>query len=221
MPRPGEVSLAHHGVLFLDELPEYDRRVLEVLREPIESGHITISRAARQAEFPARFQLVLATNPCPCGNYGVPRAECRCPSLAIRRYLGKLSGPLLDRIDIELSLQRVAVARLRAGDGTRVTTAEARERVVAARDRAARRLAGTPWRTNAEVAGAWLRDGPLAPDPAIRRPLDDALQRGVLTLRGYDRVLRVAWSNADLAGRDRLDVSDIGRALYLKRGARA
>ncbi|WP_454138143.1 ATP-binding protein [Microbacterium paulum] len=206
---------------FLAEAGEYGAHALDALRQPLESGSIEIHRAGFRAVFPARFQLVLATNPCPCGNYGVPRAECRCPSLAIRRYLGKLSGPLLDRIDIELSLQRVAVARLRAGDGTRVTTAEARERVVAARDRAAHRLAETPWRTNAEVAGAWLRDGPLAPDPAIRRPLDDALQRGVLTLRGYDRVLRVAWSNADLAGRDRLDVADIGRALYLKRGARA
>ncbi|HOQ22971.1 MAG TPA: ATP-binding protein, partial [Microbacterium sp.] len=219
--RPGAIARASGGVLFLDEAGEYGAHALDALRQPLESGSIEIHRAGFRAVFPARFQLVLATNPCPCGNYGVPRAECRCPSLAIRRYLGKLSGPLLDRIDIELSLQRVAVARLRAGDGTRVTTAEARERVVAARDRAARRLAGTPWRTNAEVAGAWLRDGPLAPDPAIRRPLDDALQRGVLTLRGYDRVLRVAWSNADLAGRDRLDVSDIGRALYLKRGARA
>lgn len=219
--RPGAIARASGGVLFLDEAGEYGAHALDALRQPLESGTIEIHRAGFRAVFPARFQLVLATNPCPCGNYGVPRAECRCPSLAIRRYLGKLSGPLLDRIDIELSLQRVAVARLRAGDRTRVTTAEARERVVAARARAAQRLAGTPWRTNAEVAGTWLRDGPHAPDPAIRRPLDDALQRGVLTLRGYDRVLRVAWSHADLAGRDELDVADIGRALYLKRGARA
>ena len=203
------------------EAGEFGAHALDALRQPLETGSIEIHRAGFRAIFPAHFQLVLATNPCPCGNYGVPRAECRCPSLAIRRYLGKLSGPLLDRIDIELSLQRVAVARLRRGDGSRVTTAEARERVVAARARAARRLHGTPWRTNAEVAGSWLRDGPLAPEPAVRRPLDDALQRGALTLRGFDRVLRVAWSNADLAGRDRLEVSDIGRALYLKRGARA
>ncbi|WP_454141564.1 YifB family Mg chelatase-like AAA ATPase [Microbacterium lacticum] len=219
--RPGAIARASGGVLFLDEAGEYGAHALDALRQPLESGSIEIHRAGFRAVFPARFQLVLATNPCPCGNYGVPRAECRCPSLAIRRYLGKLSGPLLDRIDIELSLQRVAVARLRSGDGSRVTTAEARERVVAARARAARRLHGTPWRTNAEVAGSWLRDGPLAPEPAVRRPLDVALQRGTLTLRGFDRVLRVAWSNADLAGRDRLEVSDIGRALYLKRGARA
>ncbi|WP_431800942.1 YifB family Mg chelatase-like AAA ATPase [Microbacterium sp. bgisy203] len=219
--RPGAIARASGGVLFLDEAGEFAGSALDALRQPLESGSIEIHRAGFRAVFPARFQLVLATNPCPCGNYGVPRAECRCPSLAIRRYLGKLSGPLLDRIDIELSLQRVAVARMRAGDESRVSSAEARGLVVAARARAVHRLADTPWRTNAEVAGTWLRDGPLAPAPEIRRPLDDALQRGALTLRGYDRVLRVAWTTADLAGRDRLTVEDIGRALYLKRGTRA
>lgn len=219
--RPGAIARASGGVLFLDEAGEYGAHALDALRQPLESGSIEIHRAGFRATFPARFQLVLATNPCPCGNYGVPQAECRCPSLAIRRYLGKLSGPLRDRIDIELSLQRVAVARLREGDTARVTSAVARGRVVEARARAARRLADTPWRTNAEVSGSWLRDGPLAPEPVIRRPLDAALQRGALTLRGYDRVLRVAWSHADLAGRDRLAVADVGRALYLKRGAQA
>lgn len=219
--RPGAIARASGGILFLDEAGEYSAHALDSLRQPLESGSIEIHRAGFRAVFPARFQLVLATNPCPCGNYGVPRAECRCPSLAIRRYLGKLSGPLLDRIDIELSLQRVAVAGLRADDGTRVTTAVARGQVVEARERAARRLAGTPWRTNADVAGAWLRDGPLAPDAAIRRPLDAALQRGALTLRGFDRVLRVAWSHADMAGRERLALEDVGRALSLKRGVRS
>ncbi|GAA3023211.1 YifB family Mg chelatase-like AAA ATPase [Microbacterium dextranolyticum] len=219
--RPGAIARASGGVLFLDEAGEYGGHALDALRQPLESGRIEIHRAGFRAVFPARFQLVLATNPCPCGNYGVPNAECACPSLAIRRYLGKLSGPLLDRIDIELGLQRVAVARRKPGDDSRVTTAEARGRVIEARARSARRLAQTPWRTNAEVAGSWLRDGPLAPDADIRRPLDTALHRGALTLRGYDRVLRLAWSHADLAGRDRLDVVDIGRALYLKRGARA
>lgn len=216
--RPGAIARASGGVLFLDEAGEYGGQALDALRQPLESGTIEIHRAGFRAVFPARFQLVLATNPCPCGNYGVPQAECRCSSLSIRRYLGKLSGPLLDRVDIELSLQRVAVARLRAGDATRVSTAHARAQVVEARSRAARRLDGTPWRTNAEVAGSWLRDGPLAPEPVIRRPLDAALQRGGLTLRGYDRVLRVAWTNADLAGRERLAIEDVGRALYLKRG---
>lgn len=204
---------------FLAEAGEFGGHALDGLRQPLEAGRIEIHRAGFRAEFPARFQLVLATNPCPCGNYGVPGAECVCPSLAIRRYLGKLSGPLLDRIDIELSLQRVSVAQQVSPDGA-TTTATARSRVVAARERAARRLASTPWRTNAEAAGSWLRSGPLAPAPAVRRPLDAALARGSLTLRGYDRVLRVAWSVCDLAGRDRLEAADIGRALYLKRGMR-
>lgn len=219
--RPGAIARASGGVLFLDEAGEYGAQALDALRQPLESGSIEIIRAGFRAVFPARFQLVLATNPCPCGNYGVPHAECRCPSLAIRRYLGRLSGPLRDRIDIELGMQRVSVAARKRNDGSRVTSAQARGLVRDARDRAARRLAETPWRTNAEVAGSWLREGPLAPEPVIRRPLDAALQRGALTLRGYDRVLRVAWSNADIAGRDRLSAADIGRALYLKRGVEA
>lgn len=203
---------------FLAEAGEYSGQALDALRQPLESGEIEIHRAGFRASFPARFQLILATNPCPCGNYGVPGGACVCPSLAIRRYLGKLSGPLLDRIDIELSLQRVAVARRADADAAALTTAVARERVAAARERAGVRLRGTPWRMNAQVSGAWLRNGPMAPEPAIRRPLDAALHRGSLTLRGYDRVLRVAWSVVDLAGRDRLSVADIGRALYLKKG---
>ena len=217
--RPGAIARASGGVLFLDEAGEFGGHALDALRQPLESGSIEIHRAGFHATFPARFQLILATNPCPCGNYGVPHAECRCPSIAIRRYLGKLSGPLRDRIDIELSLQRVAVARLIEGDSTQVTSAQARSVVVEARARAARRLRETPWRKNADVPGTWLREGPLAPEPVVRRPLDAALHRGSLTLRGYDRVLRVAWSHADIAGRDRLAVADIGRALYLKQGA--
>lgn len=217
--RPGAIARASGGVLFLDEVGEFSAHALDSLRQPLESRTIEIHRAGFQAAFPAHFQLVLATNPCPCGNYGVPGSDCRCPSLSIRRYLGKLSGPLLDRIDIELSLQRVAVIRARDAGGY-VTTDAARERVRIARTRAKQRLGVTPWRTNAEVSGSWLREGPAAPGPAIRRPLDAALHRGSLTLRGYDRVLRVAWTVADLAGHDRLEVSDIGRALYLKKGAR-
>ncbi|WP_298942236.1 YifB family Mg chelatase-like AAA ATPase [uncultured Microbacterium sp.] len=216
--RPGAIARASGGVLFLDEAGEYSGQALDALRQPLESGEIEIHRAGFRASFPARFQLILATNPCPCGNYGVPGGACVCPSLAIRRYLGKLSGPLLDRIDIELSLQRVAVARRADADAAALTTAVARERVAAARERAGVRLRGTPWRMNAQVSGSWLRNGPMAPEPAIRRPLDAALHRGSLTLRGYDRVLRVAWSVVDLAGRDRLSVADIGRALYLKKG---
>ncbi len=215
--RPGAIARASGGVLFLDEAGEFAGHALDALRQPLESGTIEIHRAGFRASFPARFQLVLATNPCPCGNYGVPGAECTCPSIAIRRYLGKLSGPLRDRIDIALSLQRVATTRA-ADDGLRSSSVTVRERVVAARDRARSRLRATVWRTNAEVSGSWLRNGPLAPDAQIRRPLDTALHRGTLTLRGYDRVLRVAWSVADLAGHDRLQSSDVGRALYLKQG---
>ncbi|MFS0732825.1 YifB family Mg chelatase-like AAA ATPase [Microbacterium sp. 1P10UB] len=220
MIRPGAIARASDGVLFLDEAGEFASSALDALRQPLESGAITISRAGATASFPARFQLVVATNPCPCGNYGVPSGACVCPPIAIRRYLGRLSGPLIDRIDIELSMRRVSVAHAEAaGPGT--TTAEARIRVGEARDRAARRLRGTPWRLNAQVSGAWLRQGPLAPPPVVRRPLDAALHRGSLTLRGYDRVLRVAWSLADLARHDRLDAQHIGRALYLKRGITA
>lgn len=215
--RPGAIARASHGVLFLDEAGEYPGSALDALRQPLESGVIEIHRAGFAATFPARFQLVLATNPCPCGNYGVRGAECTCPPMAIRRYVGRLSGPLLDRIDIELALTRVAVARRDAGAGV-VTTAAARERVLDARRRAAHRLRETDWKLNVDVPGTWLRDGPAAPPPAVRRPLDAALHRGSLTLRGYDRVLRVAWTLADLGGRPQLSLDDVGRALYLKKG---
>jgi magnesium chelatase family protein len=214
--QPGAIARASGGVLFLDEAGEFSGHALDALRQPLESGRIEIHRVGFRAVLPARFQLVVATNPCPCGNYGVPGGACSCPSLAIRRYLGRLSGPLVDRIDIELGLQRVSAT---AAGADNISTARARERVAAARDRARHRLAHTPWRTNGEVEGTWLRSGPLRPDLRITRPLDDALHRGSLTLRGYDRVLRVAWSLADLAGRERLTGADIGAALFLKRGA--
>ncbi|SDG17618.1 YifB family Mg chelatase-like AAA ATPase [Microbacterium sp. 77mftsu3.1] len=214
--QPGAIARASGGVLFLDEAGEFSGHALDALRQPLESGRIEIHRVGFRAVLPARFQLVVATNPCPCGNYGVPGGACSCPSLAIRRYLGRLSGPLIDRIDIELGLQRVSATQsVVAG----MTTDEARERVSGARDRARHRLSDTPWRTNSEVEGTWLRAGPLRPEPSITRPLDDALHRGSLTLRGYDRVLRVAWTLADLAGRGRPNAADIGGALYLKRGA--
>ena len=214
--QPGAIARASGGVLFLDEAGEFSGHALDALRQPLESGRIEIHRVGFRAVLPARFQLVVATNPCPCGNYGIPGGVCSCPSLAIRRYLGRLSGPLIDRIDIELGLQRVSATQT---VGAGVTSAAARERVRAARDRARRRLAGTPWTTNSEVDGTWLRSGPLRPAPETTRPLDDALHRGSLTLRGYDRVLRVAWTLADLAGRERPDAVDIGGALFLKRGA--
>lgn len=217
--RPGAIARASGGVLFLDEAGEFGAAALESLREPLEAGEIEIHRAGFRARFPARFQLVLATNPCPCGNYGVPGGDCVCPSLAIRRYLGKLSGPLIDRIDIELALQRVSATVPAAGAA--VTSAAARAAVLEARGRAHRRLRGTPWATNGAVDGAWLRAGAQRLDAIVTRPLDTALQRGALTLRGYDRVLRLAWTLADLGGRDRPAGQDVGRALFLKRGVRA
>lgn len=213
---PGAIARASGGVLFLDEAGEFGGHTLNALRQPLERGSIEIHRAGFRASFPTRFQLIMATNPCPCGNYGVPGGACVCPSLAIRRYLGKLSGPLIDRVDMEVQLPRVAVTTV--PDAERLTTAAARKLVAEARVRARRRLAGTGWATNSDVTGDWLRGGPLAPEPAVRAPLDTALRRGALTIRGYDRVLRVAWSVADLAGRERLTREDIGRALFLKRG---
>jgi magnesium chelatase family protein len=215
--RPGAIARASEGVLFLDEAGEHARGVLDALRQPMETGRIEIHRAGFTASFPARFQLVLATNPCPCGNFGVRGASCTCPPAAIRRYLGRLSGPLLDRIDIELHLSRVRAADARGSTAT-MTTAIAKERVAHARERASARLRDTPWRLNSQVSGEWLRQGPLAPPPIVRRALDAALHRGSLTLRGFDRVLRLAWSLCDLSGRDRLAPEDIGRALYLKEG---
>lgn len=218
--RPGAIARASGGVLFLDEAGEFPASVLDALRLPLEKGEITIHRSGVAATFPARFQLVLATNPCPCGNHGVPGGSCTCPPQAIRRYVGRLSGPLLDRVDIRFGLMRVSrVPGLAEADT--ITTAVARERVAGARDRARVRLTGTPWQTNAQASGAWLRQGPLALAPELRRPLDTALQRGALTLRGYDRTLRVAWTLADLGGRDRPALEDIGRALFLRKGVNA
>ncbi|MCI1017959.1 YifB family Mg chelatase-like AAA ATPase [Microbacterium sp. C5A9] len=216
--RPGAIVRAHRGVLFLDEAAEFSRVALDSLRQPLEAGTIEVSRAGFTASYPARFQLVLAMNPCPCGNHGVRGAECVCPSLAIRRYATRLSGPLRDRLDIELQVARVSVARAVSGDRSTVTTAAARERVRAARDRAAVRWRGTPWRCNGEIPGARLRQLDVRIDPQARAPLERALERGALTLRGYDRVLRVAWTMADLAGVERPGRDEIGGALFLKRG---
>lgn len=203
---------------FLAEAAEFSRVALDALRQPLESGVIEVHRAGFTARFPARFQLLLAMNPCPCGNHGVRGAECVCPPMAIRRYSTRLSGPLRDRIDIDLQVSRVAASRAMGEAAANTTTAQARERVAAARERAASRWRGTRWRRNADVPGTWLRQGSLRLPAATRSPLDRALERGVLTLRGYDRVLRVAWTMADLAQRDLPGVDEIGQALHLRRG---
>ncbi|MEX0158743.1 MULTISPECIES: YifB family Mg chelatase-like AAA ATPase [unclassified Microbacterium] len=216
--RPGAISRAHRGVLFLDEAAEFSRVALDAMRQPLESGVIEVSRAGITALFPARFQLIVALNPCPCGNYGVRGAECVCPSLAIRRYSTRLSGPLRDRIDVELHVSRVSASQAMIGDRTGMTSEIARALVIEARERAGARWRGTPWLRNSEVPGARLRQLDLRIPADARAPLDRALERGTLTLRGYDRVLRLAWTMADLAGLDRPGRDEVGQALFLKRG---
>ncbi|GGO61290.1 hypothetical protein GCM10010910_08740 [Microbacterium nanhaiense] len=216
---PGAIARASRGVLFIDEVAEAPRSVLDALRQPLESGTISIHRAGFVASFPARFQLVLACNPCPCGEFGTTGGTCTCSPAEVRRYAGKISGPLLDRVDIDLRMQRVS----RIDDDKRgaVSSSDARARVTDARRRAAERLAGTPWRTNAQVPGTWLREGPRRLSGTARITLDGALERGLVTLRTYDRVTRVAWTIADLAGRDEPNANDVGRALFLKKGVSA
>lgn len=253
---PGAIVRATNGVLFLDEAAEFPPAVLDSLRQPLESGTITIHRASGVATFPARFQLVLASNPCPCGHYGSPDEECTCTPIARRRYLGRMSGPLLDRIDIRLSVRRMGLAALRMhraeGAGAEALQADGagtpsaieltsrapsarlagehpghvpgtpsavqRARVIAARAAAAERLAETPWTRNADVAGTWLRTGSTRLPASTVGALDRALDRGAITMRGYDRTLRLAWTIADLDGATSPTGHHLGAALYLRRG---
>nr|WP_269449904.1 YifB family Mg chelatase-like AAA ATPase [Auraticoccus cholistanensis] len=213
--RPGAISLAHRGVLFLDEAPEFSPRVLEGLRTPLESGVVTLGRTQLQTRYPARFQLVLAANPCPCGLAATPGAECRCAPMAIRRYAERLSGPVLDRIDIAVTLAPLRRAYLRTatvGETSAVVAARVRE----ARERQARRLTGSGWLTNSEVPGHHLRRGLPLPDGV--EALDQALQRGRISARGVDKVLRVSWTLADLAGADAPTRSHLLTALAMRRG---
>ena len=206
-PRPGEISLAHHGVLFLDELPEYDRRVLEVLREPLESGRITISRAARQADFPARFQLVAAMNPCPCGFLGDAERRCLCGQEQVRRYRARLSGPLLDRIDLHIEAPRLA-HRLLRGDTVEESSATVRERVCAAHARQLRRAG----KANSALATREIsRDCTL--NEADHRLLERALERLGLSPRAYHRILKVARTIADLADSAQIATAHLTEAI--------
>lgn len=218
---PGAIVRATNGVLFLDEAAEFPPSVLDALRQPLESGSVSIHRASGTATFPARFQLVLASNPCPCGRYGSADEECTCTPIARRRYLARMSGPLLDRVDIHLTVRRLGLAALRAGAedaaGAR-TSAVLRQRVEGARRAAARRLAGTGWARNADVPGVWLRSGARRVGSTAIGPLDRALERGAITMRGYDRALRLAWTLADLDGEPAPSADHIGRALFLRRG---
>lgn len=209
--RPGAVSRAHRGVLFLDEAPEFRRDVLDGLRQPLESGEVVIARADRHVRLPATFQLVLAANPCPCGGVG---GVCTCAPLRRARYLSRLSGPLLDRIDIKVAVSAVGRAELTGQPGE--PTAVVAERVRRARSRQHERWREHPWSLNAHVPGSALRNGPWAIPARDRRPLDDALDLGLITLRGLDRCLRVAWTLADLAGHDHPRAADVHQALALR-----
>jgi magnesium chelatase family protein len=215
--RPGAVSLSHRGVLFLDEAPEFSSHALDALRQPLEAGHVVIARSAGVVRFPAKFMMVLAANPCPCGRFSQTGDLCECPPSAIRRYQARLSGPLLDRVDLRVEVDRVTRAQLTDRGARGESTVTVAERVRQARERVAARLAGTPWRTNSDIPGRELRSRWHAASGAMDEA-ERSLERGVLTARGLDRVLRVAWTVADLAGHDRPDASDVALALQLRTG---
>jgi magnesium chelatase family protein len=215
-PRPGEISLAHRGVLFLDEMPEFDRRVLNVLRQPLEEGSVVVARASRTVRFPARFLLVGAMNPCPCGFLGHPRRACRCTPEQISRYSGRLSGPLRDRLDLVVEVPAVATASLWStvpGE----SSAAVRERVLAARTRqvARHQLRGGDGRLNADLEGADLHSSCSLGAPAMRL-LSDAATRLALSARSYDRVIRVSRTIADLAGSAAVDTTHLAEALQFR-----
>ncbi len=216
MARPGAISCAHRGVLFLDEAPEFPPRVLDALRAPLESGVIMIGRSEVQARYPARFQLVLAANPCPCGNAATPGAACTCPPMSIRRYSDRISGPIRDRIDIQQVLRPMKKTYLKAALAQTESTSVVAERVAEARTRQAHRLADSPWPTNGDVPGPYLRTRLPLPDGI--EIVEDAVGRGNLSPRGVDKVLRIAWTIADLSGRGRPDADDVAVALAMRRG---
>lgn len=218
VPHAGLVSLAHRGVLFLDEAPEFNPRVLDSLRQPLESGTVVVARAGFSLRFPARFQLVLAANPCPCGQAG-PRGGCTCSTVVRTRYLARLSGPLLDRIDLRLDLPRPSRAELLTEVAPEPSSIVA-ARVQEARERTRHRLRGLPWQVNADVPGPVLRrEHPGTPEAMSL--LSGALERGSLSARGADRVLRVAWTIADLSAVPRPDGEHVHAALTLRRVADA
>jgi magnesium chelatase family protein len=210
-PKPGEVSLAHNGILFLDELPEFKRHVLEVLREPLEEGAITISRAAGQTTFPARFSLIASMNPCPCGYHGAADRNCTCGSATIERYQARISGPLLDRIDLHVEVPAVKVDELtdrRPGEAS----AAVRERVIAAREVQRARFAGTPIRANGQMTLKQIyRHCEL--DVAGKALIERAIERLGLSARAYARILKVSRTIADLAGEPAIRPAHVAEAI--------
>jgi len=212
MPRPGEVSLAHHGVLFLDELPEFDRSVLEVLRQPLEDQKVTISRAAMSLTFPASFMLAAAMNPCPCGFWNDPTRECRCTPLQIQRYVGRISGPLLDRIDIHVDVPAVRFKELSNESAPGESSEEIRARVNAARGRQLARFAGESIFSNAQMTPRHLRRF-CRLDAESERLLESAMARLGLSARAYDRILKVSRTNADLEAADEIRPAHVAEAV--------
>jgi magnesium chelatase family protein len=221
--RPGAAVRASHGVLFLDEAPEFQTNALDALRQPLESGVISISRANQKADYPARFQLVMAANPCPCGMYGTAsEGECTCSAGRRRQYLARLSGPLMDRVDLHLQVPRLTPAQLRQGDdGRAATSAELRARVAEARAAAAERFSGLPWSTNARTPSRWLTDGPARLPRNVTTALEQHYERSPLSPRGYLRILRVAWTLADLGGAVSPRAEHVGAAVDMREGIAA
>ncbi len=210
-PQPGEVSLAHNGVLFLDEMPEFGHSVLEVLRQPMEDKHITISRVRYSVDYPSNFTLVASMNPCPCGYYNHPDKECTCSPAAVRRYAGRISGPLMDRIDLHVEITPVSREELASAEPAE-SSAAVRERVMRARERQAERFRGTGIYTNTMMSSAMLRTFcPLSPES--RRLLDGAMERLQLSARAYDRIIKVARTIADLEGKADIEPLHISEAI--------
>ena len=214
-PRPGEISLAHNGVLFLDELPEWDRRALEVLREPLESGVVTISRAARQNEFPARFQLVAAMNPCPCGWAGDPSGRCRCSLEVIRRYRARISGPLMDRIDLQIEVPRLPPSDLRPDGPASESSEIVRGRVQVARDIQGQRAG----KANAQMSQAETNTH-CRLQPRDQLLLERAIESLQLSARSMHRILRVSRTIADMAGAAQINTTHLTEALGYRRADR-
>lgn len=217
LARPGALSLAHRGVMFMDEAPEFGPRALEALRQPLEEGVVSLRRTNGETSFPARVQLVLAANPCPCAQPAGDQA-CQCTALARRRYLARLSGPLLDRIDIQVRLDAVSAATLLDEHAVNESSAAVADRVAKARAAAVARWSEPGWRSNAEVPGAVLRSPRWRLPRRALEPVRQLLDRGELSARGYDRVIRLAWTIGDLAGRIRPDQGDVCEATELRRG---
>lgn len=210
-PQPGEVSLANNGVLFLDEMPEFGRNVLEVLRQPLEDRHITISRAKYSVDYPARFTLIASMNPCPCGYYNHPTKECTCSAAAVHRYMAHISGPLMDRIDMHIEVVPVSIAEMSTTERAE-TSAEVRRRVVAARDIQLRRFEGLDIHCNAMMNSAMLRRfAPL--DKASSELLERAMGRLNLSARAYDRIIKVARTIADLEGAENITPAHVSEAI--------